>query len=51
MIATVEVVTFSTTLASLTSASIEFGRTGKALDMLAPVDLAEPMYRTPLIGM
>jgi hypothetical protein len=51
MIATVEVVTFSTTLANLTSASIEFGRTGKALDMLAPVDLAEPMYRTPLIGM
>jgi hypothetical protein len=50
-IATVEVVTFSTTLAGITSARIDFGPSGAAPTMSAPVDLAEPMYRTLLLGM
>jgi hypothetical protein len=49
-IATVGVVTFTTDLAGLTGASIEFGLT-TAYGMTAPVNLAEPSYRTLLLGM
>jgi hypothetical protein len=48
---TVETVTFSTDLAGVTSARIDFGLAGSATTMSAPVNLAEPMYRTWLLGM
>ena len=48
---TVEAVTFSTDLAGVTGARIDFGLAGSAPTMSAPVNLAEPMYRTLLLGM
>lgn len=50
-IPTVEAVTFSTTLAGVTSARIDFGPSGAEPTMSAPVNLSEPMYRTLLLGM
>ena len=51
-IPTVGIVTWSTTLASVTSAQIQFGLAdGTGTMMVAPVDLTEPMYRTLLLGM
>ncbi|HEX6272231.1 MAG TPA: aryl-sulfate sulfotransferase [Polyangiaceae bacterium] len=50
-IATVEIVTFTTTLTGLTSARIDFGPAGAAPTMSAPVDLMAPNYRTVLLGM
>lgn len=48
--ATVGVVSFTTSLAGLTAAEIHFGRdTGYGL--VAPVDLTQPGYRTLLLGM
>jgi hypothetical protein len=49
-IPTVEIVTFTTDLAGITSARIEFGRAGET-PMSAPVSLSEPSYRTLLLGM
>ena len=50
-IGTVEFVTFSLDLADLTDARIEFGPSGAAPTMTAPVDLREPGHRTLLVGM
>ena len=50
-IGTVEIVTWSTDLENLSDAHIDFGLAGAELDMTAPVDLAEPGYRTVLVGM
>jgi arylsulfotransferase ASST len=50
-IGTVEIVTFSLDLADLTDARIEFGPSGAAPTMTAPVDLREPGHRTLLVGM
>jgi hypothetical protein len=47
---TVGIVTWSVSVSGLTAAAIEFGPT-TAYGMRAPVDLAEPMYRTLLLGM
>ncbi len=47
---TVGIVTWSVNVSGLSSAAIEFGPT-TAYGMRAPVDLAEPMYRTLLLGM
>lgn len=49
-IATVGIVTWSTTLAGVQSARIDFGLT-TSYGMSAPVDLAQPSYRTLLLGM
>lgn len=49
-IETVGIVTFTTTAAAPQSARIEFGLT-TSYGMTAPVDLAEPSYRTLLLGM
>lgn len=49
-IATVGIVTWSAT-GTIDSAEIKFGRAGQGLTMTAPVDLAEPNYRTLLLGM
>jgi hypothetical protein len=49
-IATVGIVTFTTDLPGVTEARIEFGL-DTAYGMTAPVDLAEPNYRTLLLGM
>jgi len=49
-IAEVGIVTWSTTLADVRSAHIEFGET-TAYGLNAPVDLASPGYRTLLLGM
>jgi hypothetical protein len=49
-IPTVEIVTFTTDLAGMTSARIDFGRANET-PMSAPVNLAEPSYRTLLLGM
>ena len=49
-IPTVGVVTWSTDLPGLTEARVEFGLT-TAYGMTAPVDLAQPSYRTLLLGM
>ncbi|HEX6278062.1 MAG TPA: arylsulfotransferase family protein [Polyangiaceae bacterium] len=49
-IATVGIVTFTTDLQGLDRARIEFGL-DTAYGMTAPVDLAEPNYRTLLLGM
>ncbi len=49
-IATVGIVTFSTDATSVASARIEFGLEG-SFEMIAPVDLDEPDYRTLLLGM
>ncbi len=47
---TVGIVTWSTTLAEVTDAYVEFGL-DENYGMVAPVDLAEPEYRTLLLGM
>jgi hypothetical protein len=49
-IATVGIVTFTTDLAGVTEAHIDFGLDTN-YGMTAPVDLAEPSYRTLLLGM
>lgn len=49
-IATVGIVTWSTTLSNLASASIDFGLT-TAYGFTAPVDLTQTDYRTLLLGM
>lgn len=49
-IATVGIVEWSVDKA-ITTARIEFGRDPSALEFQAPVNLAEPMYRTLLLGM
>jgi arylsulfotransferase ASST len=49
-IATVGIVTFTTTLASPTSASIKFGL-DTSYGLTAPVDLKQTNYRTLLLGM
>src|SRR5262252_6149931 len=49
-IPTVGIVTWSTTLAGVTSAQIDFGLT-RSYGMTAPVDLNEATYRTLLLGM
>ena len=49
-IPTVGIVTFTTTLSGVQAAKIEFGLT-TAYGMTAPVDLAQPSYRTLLLGM
>jgi arylsulfotransferase ASST len=50
MIATVGIVTWSTTLSGIQSAKIDFGLT-TSYGMTAPVDLTQPSYRTLLLGM
>jgi len=49
-IPTVGIVTFSVN-ATIDSATIDFGRDQNNYEYHAPVDLAEPMYRTLLLGM
>src|SRR4051812_6684018 len=49
-IPTVGIVTWSTTLAGVQSARIDFGLE-TSYGMTAPVDLAQPSYRTLLLGM
>ena len=49
-IPSVGIVEWTTDLPSIESASIEFGR-DTSYGMVAPVDLAEPKYRTLLLGM
>lgn len=49
-IATVGIVTFTTTLDSFDEGRIEFGL-DTSYGMVAPVDLAEPSFRTLLLGM
>jgi hypothetical protein len=49
-IPTVGIVTWTTTLAALDAAHIEFGRS-TSYGMTAPVDLEAPSYRTLLLGM
>lgn len=50
-IGTVQIVTWSTDLPNVSEAHVDFGLTGSELEMTAPVDLAEPDYRTLLLGM
>jgi hypothetical protein len=50
VIPTVGIVTFSTDLAGITDARVEFGLT-TAYGISAPVNLAQPSYRTLLLGM
>nr|PZN21939.1 MAG: hypothetical protein DIU78_16560 [Pseudomonadota bacterium] len=50
-IGTVEIVTWSTDLAGVVEADIEFGLAGRELSMVAPVNLDEPGHRTLLLGM
>lgn len=50
-IGTVQIVTWSTDLPNVNEARLEFGLTGSELEMSAPVDLAEPDFRTLLLGM
>jgi hypothetical protein len=50
-ISTVGIVTFTTTLASLSSAEIRFAAASGGPTLTAPVDLAQPSYRTLLLGM
>jgi hypothetical protein len=49
-IATVGIVTFSTDLAGITEARVEFGLT-TSYGITAPVNLEQPSYRTLLLGM
>lgn len=49
-IGTVGIVTWSAS-APIESATIEFGRTSVGFELSAPVDLAEPGYKTLLLGM
>jgi hypothetical protein len=50
-IPTVGIVTWSTDLANVASAEIRFGLTDTGPTMVAPVDLTQASYRTPLLGM
>jgi hypothetical protein len=50
-IPTVRIVTFTTNLTGITSARIDFGPSGAAPTMQAPVSLTEANYRTLLLGM
>ncbi len=50
-IGTVESVQWSTDLPGMSQAQIDFGPTGSALPMTAPVDLSIANYRTLLLGM
>ena len=50
-IGTVEIVTFALDEPDLTEARIEFGPSGAAPTMTAPVDLGEPLHRTLLLGL
>lgn len=50
-IGTVQIVNWFTTLPNVSEAHIDFGLTGSELATSAPVDLAEPGYRTLLLGM
>jgi hypothetical protein len=50
-IGTVEIVTWTLDVANLTEAHIDFGPSGAAPTMTAPVDLADPAHRTLLLGM
>jgi hypothetical protein len=50
-IPTVFTVTWSSSLANLTSAEIDFGPSSSGPTMVAPVDLSQPNYKTVLIGM
>jgi hypothetical protein len=50
-IGTVEIVTWTLDVANLTEARIDFGPAGAAPTMTAPVDLADPIHRTLLLGM
>jgi hypothetical protein len=50
-LANVAVVTWSTSLANLTSAEIDFGLASGGATMVAPVDLTQASYRTLLLGM
>jgi hypothetical protein len=51
MVGTVEIVTFALDEPVLTDARIEFGPSGAAPSMTAPVDLGAPLNRTLLLGM
>ena len=51
VIGTVEIVTFSLDEPDVSAARVEFGPSGAAPTMTAPVDLREPLHRTVLIGM
>ena len=50
-IGTVEIVTWTLDVADLADARIDFGPSGAALTMTAPVDLGEPLHRTLLLGL
>lgn len=51
-IPTVAIITWSTDLAGISSAEIQFGLAdGAGATMVAPVDLTQPSYRTLLLGM
>jgi len=50
-ISTVRIVTWTLDLADLTEAHIDFGPSGAAPTVTAPVDLREPLHRTVLVGM
>lgn len=50
-IPTVGIVTWSTDMAAVDSASIEFGLVETGPTMVAPVDMSAPEYRTLLLGM
>jgi hypothetical protein len=50
-IPTVGIVTFTTNLTGITGAEIRFGPASSGPTMTAPVDLAQPSYRTLLLGM
>lgn len=50
-IPTVQTVTFTTSLTGITKAEIQFGPAESGPNMVAPVDLMEPSYKTYLLGM
>jgi hypothetical protein len=50
-IGTVEIVTWTLDVPDLADARIDFGPSGAALTMTAPVDLGEPLHRTLLLGL
>lgn len=50
-IGTVEIVTFSLDESGLTDARVEFGPAGATPAMTAPVDVADPLHRTLLLGL
>jgi hypothetical protein len=50
-ISTIEIVTWTVGLASLTEAHVDFGLAGTTATTTAPVDLRDPSHRTLLLGM